>query len=138
MERISIIDELVSADDFNRLRELVGWETHPINDVDRGLQNTLFCVKAINQKNEIIGMARVIGDNGIIYYIQDVIVLPAYQEQGIGNRIMSRIMDYINKNGHSGMNVCLMAAKNKEGFYKRFGFIERPSEEYGPGMCLTL
>ena len=30
--------------------------------------------------------------------------------------------------------VSLKAAKNKEGFYKKFGFIERPNEDFGPGM----
>jgi hypothetical protein len=28
----------------------------------------------------------------------------------------------------------LMAARGKEGFYKKFGFIERPNDEKGAGM----
>ena len=32
----------------------------------------------------------------------------------------------------------LQAAKGKEGFYKKFGFIERPNENFGPGMHLWI
>jgi len=34
--------------------------------------------------------------------------------------------------------VNLMAAPNKEGFYKKFGFIERPNENMGAGMVMYL
>lgn len=27
-----------------------------------------------------------------------------------------------------------MAAKGKEGFYRKYGFVERPNETQGPGM----
>ncbi|MDO8673420.1 MAG: GNAT family N-acetyltransferase [Dehalococcoidia bacterium] len=33
-------------------------------------------------------MARVIGDGGLFYYIQDVIFIPEYQRQGIGTQLM--------------------------------------------------
>ena len=45
-------------------------------------------------------------------------------------------MEYIRsllKPGYRIM-ISLMAAENKQGFYKKFGFIERPSEFFGPGM----
>ena len=32
----------------------------------------------------------------------------------------------------------LQAAKGKEGFYKKFGFIERTNENFGPGMHLWI
>lgn len=37
---------------------------------------------------ELLGMARVIGDGGLFYYIQDVIFIPEYQRQGIGTQLM--------------------------------------------------
>ena len=81
-------------------------------------------------------MARIIGDQGMYFYIQDVIVLPKYQKQNVGFELMKKIMTYIEKNKKENMFIGLMAAKGKEGFYKKFGFVERPSEKYGPGMCL--
>lgn len=49
---------------------------------------------------------------------------------------MEKIMDYLHsqlKPGYKFM-VCLMAAKGKEEFYKKFGFIDRPNETFGCGM----
>ena len=31
--------------------------------------------------------------------------------------------------------VGLFAAKGKEGFYEKYGFMKRPNETYGNGMC---
>jgi GNAT superfamily N-acetyltransferase len=85
-------------------------------------------------------MARVISDGAYIAYIADVLVLPEYQGRGIGRELMNRVMLYIKGNAVAGEKVYvnLMAAKGKEGFYKRFGFIERPSEQHGAGMNLWL
>jgi hypothetical protein len=34
--------------------------------------------------------------------------------------------------------LCLMCAKGREGFYEKFGFIARPTENLGPGMIMYL
>ena len=59
-----------------------------------------------------------------------------FQKQGLGRLLMEKIMDYLHsqlKTGYRFM-VCLMAAKGKEEFYKKFGFIDRPNENFGCGM----
>jgi len=43
-------------------------------------------------------MARVIGDSGLYFYIQDVIVLPQYQKMGIGILMMERVMNFLDNN----------------------------------------
>ena len=120
---------------FNSLRKDVGWEEHEINDITLALKNTLYSITAKNENNDVIGMARIIGDEGLYYYIQDVIVIPAYQNKGIGKMLMNRIMEYIESHKKKALFVGLMAAKGKEEFYKKIGFIERPAGNYGPGMC---
>jgi predicted GNAT family N-acyltransferase len=49
-------------------------------------------------------------------------------------KIVSDIMKYIKEEYPKGTMVCLMSAKGKENFYKKFGFVERPNENYGAGM----
>lgn len=61
-------------------------------------------------------MARVIGDGGMTSYVQDVIVEPAHQGQGIGGQQMGRVMAYIGAHAVPGAVVGLMAAAGKEGF----------------------
>lgn len=93
----------------------------------------MYCVCA-QIEDEVVGMARVVGDGSICFYIQDVIVKPEYQSMGIGKKMMESVMIYISKNAGSGAIVGLMSAKGKEEFYKKFGFWQRPNDNFGHGM----
>jgi len=133
MPECSTIETLPSPADYNRLRAAVGWGEYEESVIQHALPNTLYCVCAfVDQK--IIGMARVIGDAGMVFYIQDVIVLPEFQRQGIGTRLMEAVMEYVCAHAHHNTIIGLMAAKGKEAFYEKFGFFTRPTEKYGPGM----
>lgn len=130
-----ITDE-ITPKEYMELRELVGWTLFPIEQAAEALKNTshLCCLK---KDGKTIGLLRVIWDHGYVIYIADVIVRPEFQGQGLGRVLMNNAMDFIKsclKPGYKAM-VSLMSAKGKEEFYKKFGFIERPSEKYGCGMC---
>lgn len=81
-------------------------------------------------------MARIIGDAGLVYYIQDVIVVPECQRQGIGAQMMDRVMEYIREHASQNTTVGLMSAKGKEAFYEKYGFKARPTEKLGAGMTI--
>jgi predicted N-acetyltransferase YhbS len=83
-------------------------------------------------------MSRLVGDHSFIYFVVDVIVLPEYQNQGIGTKLMERIMSYLKGNVQEYSYITLMSAKGKEAFYEKFGFFKRPTGEYGYGMMLEL
>jgi GNAT superfamily N-acetyltransferase len=86
--------------------------------------------------NEVIGCGRVVGDGGVYFYVQDIIVLPEFQGKGIGRHIMDAIMEYLKTHASNGAFVGLMAAKGVSEFYERYGFKERPSD--APGMFRVL
>lgn len=106
------------------LSEAVGWGEKDFEATETGLQNSLFSVCVV-QENEIVGCGRVVGDGGIYFYIQDIIVLPKYQEKGFGKRIMDAVMHYLEAHAHDGAFVGLMAAKGASQFYEQYGFTER-------------
>ncbi|MDR0310974.1 MAG: GNAT family N-acetyltransferase, partial [Acidobacteriota bacterium] len=87
-----------------------------------------------------IGMARIVSDGGYVVFIADVLVLPEYQRKGIGRTMMKKIMEYVYSMLRDGycIQVDLLAAKGKEGFYEDFGFIKRPDENYGCGMTQRI
>jgi len=129
----------ITAEDFNKLRKSVGWTEISAGRAKTGIDNSAFIVAAICE-GKTVGMARVVSDGGYIALIVDVIVLPEYQGKGIGKTMMNMVMQYINNsiNSGEGIFVNLMAAKGKEPFYKKFGFVERPNEKYGAGMTLWI
>jgi GNAT superfamily N-acetyltransferase len=110
-----------------------------IEQIKTGLINSAFIVAAKDGESTV-GMARIVSDGGYVYFIVDVLVLPEYQRKGIGKSMMEKVMEYIRSNLHEGycIQVDLLAAKGKENFYKKFGFIERPNDSYGCGMTQRI
>jgi len=135
MERVAILDAFPSVEDYNRLRVAVGWRAYAPDVIETYLPRSLFCTCALDG-GKTVGMARVIGDGGLVFYIQDVIVLPAYQGQGIGGRLMDRVMVYLRFQTHTGSIIGLMSAKGKEPFYEKYGFTVRPTDALGAGMTM--
>ena len=80
-------------------------------------------------------MGRVVGDGAMYFYIQDVIVTPTHQGQGLGHQIMLNIEEYLQSAAAQGATVGLLAAKGKEPFYQRYGYVSRPNTLLGNGMC---
>lgn len=136
MSECTLVERLPTPQEYNDLRAAVGWKKRPLDAVQKGLPNTLYCVCAY-VNDELIGMARIIGDAGMVYYIQDVIVLPAYQHQGIGTQIMDKIMLYLQPALQQQVSVGLLAAPGKESFYKKYGFTSLPNNSRGAGMIVS-
>jgi len=130
-----IVEKLPTPEEYNQLRQLVGWGVYEHDVILQALPNSLYCVCAVFN-GEIIGMARIIGDGGIAFYIQDVIIKPDYQRQGIGTQLMNKVMEYIRIHANNNSVIGLMAAKGKEPFYTRYGFTVRPDDRLGSGMTM--
>ncbi|MGP8080495.1 MAG: GNAT family N-acetyltransferase [Dehalococcoidales bacterium] len=130
-----IIEKLPTPEEYSQLRQLVGWGIHERDVIVKALPGSLYCVCAVKD-TEIIGMARIVGDGGIAYYIQDVIVKPDYQRQGVGTQLMNKVMEYIHTHANNNSVIGLMAAKDKEPFYTRYGFAVRPDDKTGSGMTM--
>jgi len=81
-------------------------------------------------------MGRIVGDGGVYLYLQDVIVLERWRNNGIGTRITEALLDRVRELGGPGTFVGLMAATGAAPFYERFGF--QPRRDDRPGMWLTL
>ena len=127
-------ENTLTAKQFLLLRESVGWK-----GVEFQIENALKCGLyniAAKDNNEVVGMGRLVGDGIMYWYIQDVIVHPRYQSKGIGKEIMRLLTQYVEKNSlpNTTVTVGLMAAKGKENFYEKLGYIARPTEVFGPGM----
>lgn len=117
--------------EYKRLRSAVGWWATDENATEVALGKALFSVVAAEEDN-IIGMGRIVGDGGLYYYIQDLIVHPEFQGNGVGKRLMAELMFFINTNVKPGAFIGLMAAKGLSKYYESYGFKARDMD--GPGM----
>lgn len=130
-----IYDHDLEVSDYNNLRDLVGWGMIPEKQARAGLNRSDFVIAA-KDGERTVGMSRVLTDGGCVALILDVVVHPDYQGKGIGRTLMQSVMNFINHRIELGEEsyICLMAAKGKEDFYKKFGFEERPNDNRGAGM----
>lgn len=130
-----IFSNTITVEQYNGLRKAVGWDEIQEELAEKGLKNSAF-ITVLNDNSIPIGMARVVTDFGYSVLIADVIVHPDYQGNGFGREILTKVMAYIHQNIGPGQKkaIHLLAARGKEGFYKKFGFAERPNDKYGAGM----
>lgn len=134
---IKYIENFPSADEYNYLTNSVGWGTREKNIIEEALSNTLYSL-CVYDDNKLIGYGRIIGDKTIFLYIQDIMVIPEYQNKHIGTGIIENLLIRINeyKKINPNIRTYLGASKGKESFYEKFGFISRPNEDLGSGMIL--
>jgi GNAT superfamily N-acetyltransferase len=126
-----LVERPPTVEEYQRLREAVGWDRVDVEATEMGLGNALFSVCVV-YRDQVVGCGRIVGDGGIYFYIQDIIVLPEFQGRGLGRRIMDAVMDYLRSHAHLKAFIGLMAAKGAAGFYEKYGFAERPPGR--PGM----
>lgn len=127
--------ELVERDptvqEYQRLRRAVGWSEMTDEGVAAGLPNALYSV-VLEAEGRAVGCARIVGDGGLYFYLQDVIVAPEHRGRGQGARLMDALMTYVERSARPGAFVGLMAAVGAEPFYERYGFRRRSEQQ--PGM----
>ncbi len=132
MESYKIIEKLPTATEFNDLREAVGWGRLDEDIVRKGLSGSIYALCIQNEGNETVGCVRLVGDNAMKVYVEELMVHPDHQGQGLGTELMKRIMEYIATTYRKGCTVGLFANTGLAKYYGRFGFRIRADEK--PGM----
>jgi GNAT superfamily N-acetyltransferase len=118
---------------YNTLKALVGWKVLPETPTKIALDNSLYAV-CIFRDDDLLATGRIIGDGYVYFHIQDVIVHPEHQGQGVGTLIMDKLEAFIKQHALPGSMIGLMCALGKEGFYEKYGYHLRPNEQEGAGM----
>ena len=76
-----------------RLYSAVGWTAYTDNPgaLEQGFRHSLL-VLAAYEGDELIGLIRAVGDGATIVFIQDLLVDPAYQRQGIATALVRAVL----------------------------------------------
>lgn len=132
---ITLRENTINTDVYLELRKSVNWKELSEEQADTALKRSLFIICAYDE-DKPVGMGRIVGDGVVIDYIQDLIVRPEYQKSGVGRLIIERLIEYVKSTRLEDTEImlCLMCAKGREEFYKKFNFISRPTDGLGPGM----
>ena len=98
LKKYEIKNNIPTLEEYKYLCDSVGWTNYMNFEVaEISLQNSIYCI-TVKDNNQIIGMGRIVGDGAIYFYIQDIVVHPDYQKNGIGKKIMNTLVEYLNGN----------------------------------------
>lgn len=130
----------ITANEVNSIRASVGFrQIHP-EQIKAGLHGSAVVVAAY-YRDVAIGMSRLIWDGGTVALIQDILVVPQYQMQGIEIEMITRICDFLSsklKPGY-GIQVDAKVWSNQEEIFEQLGFQVSTPQRRGVPMhvCLT-
>ena len=113
--------ELVNINDVLHLYQAVGWTnyTHQPQMLEKSLSHSLAIYLALDG-DAVVGLGRLVGEGFSSVFVQDLIVLPSYQRQGIGSDLMKEALgDY--KDAYQVQLMTDQIEKNLE-FYRSLGF----------------
>ncbi|MEH7348469.1 GNAT family N-acetyltransferase [Gottfriedia acidiceleris] len=111
----------INSEQLERLYNDVEWYayTQDLKVLQQAIERSLEVVSAWDGE-ELIGLIRIVGDGLTIIYIQDILVLNAYQNQGIATQLMQQVL---NKYKNVRQKVLLTEeAPDVRHFYEKNGF----------------
>ena len=86
--------EIVKLEDVLHLYQAVGWTnyTNQPQMLKQALSQSLVIYLALDG-DAVVGLIRLVGDGFSSVFVQDLIVLPSYQRQGIGRSLMKEALE---------------------------------------------
>ena len=113
--------EIVKLEDVLHLYQAVGWTnyTHQPEMLEQALSHSLAIYLALDG-DTVVGLIRVVGDGFSSVFVQDLIVLPSYQRQGIGSSLMKEALEDF-KEAYQ-VQLATEETEKNVGFYRSMGF----------------
>ena len=113
--------EVVKLEDVLHLYQAVGWTnyTNQPQMLEQALSHSLVIYLALDG-DAVVGLIRLVGDGFSSVLVQDLIVLPGYQRQGIGRFLMKEALENF-KEAYQVQLVTEETEKNVR-FYRSMGF----------------
>ena len=85
----------VTVEDVLPLYEAVGWTNYTTKPemLKAAFENSLHVLAAFTEEGILVGVLRAVGDGASILFIQDILVTPEYQHQGIGTELLQQTLE---------------------------------------------
>jgi GNAT superfamily N-acetyltransferase len=132
-----LVDGPPGVDDYLLLRDRAGLSPCRQDQARAALAGSWAAVHVLHDSgSEAVGMGRLLGDGGWYFHVVDMAVLPEHQRQGLGDVILTALLERIRAEAPPGAYVNLIADAPGRGLYARHGFA--PTAPRSIGMARTL
>ncbi|HFH9922564.1 TPA: GNAT family N-acetyltransferase [Streptococcus suis] len=87
--------------------------------LEKALEHSLLVLAAFDS-DRLVGLLRAVGDGHSIVFIQDILVLPPYQRQGIGRHLLEQAVTHFP--GIYQLHLLTDNTEKTRSFYEELGF----------------
>ena len=124
--------EIPAMTDLLALYSSVGWTNYTNNPtmLEKAVKASLWQLAVYDEK-ELVAYIRLVGDGHSVLLVQDLLVRPDYQRQGIGKKLLEKALETF-PHVYQRLLVTERSEKNLD-FYQSLGFVEL-SEQDCTGM----
>ena len=98
---IELVEDKLDIDTYLELRQSVNFRKLTRVQAKKGLSNSMYTLVAFKD-GKAVGMGRIVGDGAIICYVQDLIIRPEVQGEGIGGLILETLKKFVIQEGYEG------------------------------------
>ncbi|MCR4567686.1 MAG: GNAT family N-acetyltransferase [Pseudobutyrivibrio sp.] len=111
--------ENLKVEEVHNLLKTTYWaDKRSVELVSKAMSNSDCYGLFLDNKDELVGFARVISDHATMYYLCDVIIDANYRSMGLGKALVSYIESSPRYEGLSG----LLKTKDAQGLYQKYGY----------------
>lgn len=133
-----LIDGPPVVADYLALRRLSGLSPRRDEQAAAALRGSWAAVHVIHDSTgATVGMGRVLGDGGWYFHVVDMAVLPEHQRRGLGDAVLTALLDVIRRRAPAGAYVNLLADPPGRRLYERHGFRDTAPDSIGMAQTLA-
>jgi GNAT superfamily N-acetyltransferase len=123
VETVYATGAIPSQEEAVRLYDSVGWSAYT-RDPELLVDALVASLSVVTARvdDELVGLARVVGDGLTIVYLQDILVAPSHQRLGIGRELLRQVFE-----PYSEVRQRVLLTDHEPGqrlFYEAMGFRE--------------
>ena len=134
MTDYQLVDRIPTTTEHRALAASVDWLDHfDYGSIGRSLEASQRGVVAIAD-DQVVGMARLVGDGSHYFYVQDVIVHPDHTDAGLGSLMVERLLEWVGHTAPATAFVGLFASDEAVSLYGEHGFEKANASAEMTGM----
>jgi ribosomal protein S18 acetylase RimI-like enzyme len=132
-----LVDGPPAVADYLTLRQRSGLSPRRDDQAAAALDGSWAAVHVVHTPTgTTVGMGRVLGDGGWYFHVVDMAVLPEHQRRGLGDAILTTLLDAIRRRAPVGAYVNLLADPPGRRLYERHGFRDTAPDSVGMAQAL--
>jgi len=130
---VVLSEALPTVGEYVDLRARAGWGSIDMDTASTTIERAALTI-SLRDKGRLVGLARVMGDGVLYFFLADLIVDPAFRGERLGERLMQAVTGHFVACAKPGASITLVPLKGGESFYERFGYVRCPDGPFGTGM----